>query len=223
MPPHSPPAQRLRKLFRRHTAWMLAELAHALGCALITVRRCLKDIGYCRSYTHNGKWYTHAQAPQFSREGLWHYQGIGFSKYGSLTATIRELVGRSPAGLSARELAQKLQHPCHAVLTHLHKDGALDRLKLEGQFRYLATDASINRRQRQQAVTGQQPAAATSLSTPAAVLVLVEHIKNPGLSFEQTAARLQQQQGLSVTPEAIGHFFQEHGLKKTPETSRGRS
>jgi len=218
MPPHTPPVEGLKKLFRRHTCWMLAELGHALGCALITVRRALKGVGYFRSYTHNGKWYTDAQAPRFSREGLWHYQGIGFSKYGSLTATIRELVDRSPAGLSARELAQKLQHPCHAVLTHLHKDGALDRLHLGGQFRYLATDGSLNHRQRQHAVAAEQRTATTSLSTQAAVLVLVEHIKNPGLSFEQIAAHLQRQQGLTVTAEAIQHFFQEHDLKKTPQT-----
>lgn len=223
MPPPTPPAQRLEKLFRRRTCWMLAELAHALGCARITVRRCLKAIGYFRSYSHNAKWYTHADTPQFSREGLWHYQGVGFSKHGSLTATIRQLVSRSPAGLSARELAQKLQHPCHAVLTHLHKDGALDRLQLEGEFRYLTSEASLNSRQREQALGAQRPSPASALSTQAAVLVLVEHIKNPGLSFEQIAAHLQQQQALSVTADSIRRFFQEHGLKKTPETSSSGS
>lgn len=223
MPPPTPPAQRLQKLFRRRTCWMLAELAHALGCALITVRRCLKSIGYFRSYSHNAKWYTNADAPQFSREGLWHYQGIGFSKYGSLTATIRELVSHSPAGLSARELAQKLQHPCHAVLTHLHQDGALDRLQLEGEFRYLSSEASLNARQREQALGQPRPSPTSALSTQAAVWVLVEHIKNPGLTFEQIAAHLQQQQALNVSAEGIRRFFQEHGLKKTPETSSSRS
>ena len=56
--------------------------------------------------------------------------GYGFSKHGSLTATIGYLVARSPAGLSARELAEKLQHPCHAVLSILHKGQALDRVKV---------------------------------------------------------------------------------------------
>jgi transposase len=57
------------------------------------------------------------------------------------------------------------------------------------------------------------------LSTQAAVWVLVEHIKNSALSFEQLAARLQEQRQLRVRPEAIGQFFQEQGLKKTPEAS----
>jgi hypothetical protein len=196
---------------------MLADLAHALDYALISVRRLLKRIGYFRSYTHNGKWYTLRDSPQFNRDGIWHHKHIGFSQHGSLIATIAHLVARSPCGLSARDLAQKLQHPCHAVLTHLHKNQVLDRVKVAGEFRYLATEEPMNRRQREQAVISPPPRPLTSLSTQAAVWVLVEHIKNPGLSFEQIAARLQEQRQLAVTPETIRRFFQAHGLKKTPE------
>jgi len=170
---------------------MLADLAQALDYALVSVRRLLKAIGYFRSYTHNGKWYTLRDSPQFNRDGLWHHQNIGFSKHGSLTATIADLVARSPAGLSARELAQKLQHPCQAVLTHLHQDQVLDRVKVGGQFRYLATEQPINRRQREHAAGSPASGSLTALSPQGAVWVLVEYIKHPALSFEQIAARLQ--------------------------------
>jgi len=211
------PCDRLGKLFHRRKCWMLDQLAEALGYALISVRRFLKQIGYFRSFTHNGKWYTLRDSPGFDRDGLWHYKGIGFSKHGSLTATISHLVGRSPAGLSASELTQKLQHPCHAVLTQLHKAGQLDRLQLAGRFRYLALDQELNRRQREQAAGAQRPGPTTSLSTQAALRVLVEYIKDPGLSFEQIALRLQAQRDVAVAPESIQRFFQEHDLKKTPE------
>ena len=173
-------------------------------------------IGYFRSYTHNGKWYTLRDAPDFDRDGLWHFKGIGFSKHGTLTTTIGYLVGRSPAGLSASELTQKLQHPCHAVLTQLHQGGRLDRLQLAGQFRYLAPDQELNGRQREQAAGAQPPNPTHSLSTQAALWVLVEYIKDPGLSFEQISLRLQEQRDLSVAPESIQRFFQEQDLKKTP-------
>lgn len=196
---------------------MLADLAHRLGCSPISVRRGLKQIGYFRSYTHNGKWYTLRDSPQFNRDGLWHHKNIGFSEYGSLIATIVRLVARSPSGLSARDLGQKLEHPCHALLTSLHKTQVLDRVRVAGEFRYLATEEPTNRRQREQVALSPSPGPITSLSTQAAVWVLVEHIKNCELSFEQLATRLQEQRQLSVRPEAIGQFFQEHGLKKTPE------
>ncbi len=196
---------------------MLAPLAHSLDYALISVRRLLKQIGYFRSYTHNGKWYTLRDSPQFNRDGIWHHQGIGFSRHGSLIATIVHLVARSPAGLSARDLGEKLQHPCHAVLTNLHKTQVLDRVQLAGQFRYLAIEPEINRRQREQTAILAPVSPLTSLSTQAAVWGLVEHIKNPGLSFEQLAARIREQRQVSLAPESIGQFFQEQDLKKTPE------
>lgn len=222
MPTLSSPTDRLQQLFQRRPCWMLAPLAQTLGYALISVRRFLHHLGYYRSYTHNGKWYTLRRFPQFNREGIWHHQAIGFSKHGSLTATIRHLVDHSPAGLSARELAQKLQHPCRPVLTHLHQDQWLDRVPVAGEFRYLSLDPSRNRRQREQTTASSPTSSSSALSPQAAVLVLVEHIKHPELSFAQLAARLPPQ-GLSVAPERLRLFFQEHALKKTPKTPNSKS
>ena len=199
---------------------MLADLARSLDYAFISVRRLLKQIGYFRSYTHNGKWYTLRDSPHFNRDGIWHHKDIGFSKHGSLIATIVRLVARSPAGLSARDLGEKLQHPCHAVLTNLHKNQVLDRVSLAGQFCYLAIAPEINRRQREQVAILAPLSPVTSLSTQVAVWVLVEHIKNPGLSFEELAARIREQRQLTLAAESIRQFFQEHDLKKTPETPR---
>ena len=217
MPTRLSPPERLKKLFHRRTCWMLGQLAQTLGYALISVRRFLKQIGYCRSYTDNGKWYTLQDSPRFDRDGLWHFKGIGFSQHGSLTATIRHLVARSPTGLSAAELSEKLQHPCHAVLTQLHKAGQLDRLPLAGQFRYLATDPQVNRRQREQVAVLSGSALDAALNTQTALWILVQYIKHPGLSFEQMAALLQEQHHVAVAPESIQQFFQEQGLKKTPD------
>lgn len=215
MPHQLLPTERLQRLFRRRTCWMLAELAHALRYALISVRRFLNQIGYFRSYTHNGKWYTLRDVPQFDHDGLWHHKDIGFSKQGSLTATLAYLVERSPTGLSAREVALKLQHPCDAVLSILHKQGALDRVKTGGEFRYLSLAEPINGQQRQQLAAAFPPSSSTSLSPAVALVVLVEYIKHPQLGFEQLAAHLQEQRALAIAPEGIRQLFEEHDLKKT--------
>lgn len=215
-------AEQLVKLLTRRKCWLLAELAKALACALITARRLLKEVGYFRSYTHNGKWYTLATTPRFDRHGIWRHRGIGFSKQGSLTGTIRSLIGRSPAGLSARELGEKLQHPCHAVLSILHKAGEIDRIKIGGEFRYLSTKEQTNRRQRAQVAVEQAPELPAPLSTQAAVFVLVEYIKNPELSFEQIACNVEKHRQITVAKASIGGFFKEQGLKKTPETHNAR-
>jgi len=216
MTPPLAPTRRLEKLFHRRKCWMLDQLAQTLGYALISVRRFLKQIGYCRSYTHNGKWYTLHDSPDFDRDGLWHYRRIGFSKHGSLTTTIDHLLAHSAAGLSAGQLADKLQHPCDAVLTRLYQAGRLDRVRLAGQFVYLATDPQLNRQQREQAALVPASSPMAGLSTQTALWVLVEYIKQPGLSFEQIATRLREQHQVAVVPQSIERFFREHDLKKTP-------
>jgi hypothetical protein len=222
MPASSSSSRRLEKLFARRKCWMLAQLAASLDCALITVRRLLSRIGYHRSYTDNGKWYTSADSPAFDPQGLWRHRGIGFSKHGSLTATIAELVARAPVGLSARELEQTLHHPCQAVLSQLHRQGKLDRVKSEGQFRYLSRQEAINRRQRQGAGLEAAPDPSGPLSTQAAVRVLVAYIKEPAESFERIAQRVRGQGQAGVSAESIEGFFAEHGLKKTLPTSKRR-
>jgi len=209
----------LEKLFNRRKCWMVAQLAQNLDYALITVRRLLKQVGYFRSYTHNGKWYTLRRQPEFDRQGLWHHRGIGFSKHGSLTTTITHWVRRSPNGLSAAELAQRLGYSCHAVLNHLHKNGELDRVKAGGEFRYLCTEEPINRRQRGLSAGEQPPAPTTTLNTQAALFVLVEYIKNPRLSLDQIADRVQRQRNITLAPQSLAAFFEEHDLKKTRRTS----
>lgn len=222
MPTQSPPLVRLEKLFNRRKCWMVAQLAQTLGWALITVRRLLKQIGYFRSYTHNGKWYTLRGQPEFDRQGLWRHRGIGFSQHGSLTATILHWVRHSPNGLSAAELALKLGYSCHAVLTQLHKNGQLDRVKVGGEFQYLCTEEPINRRQRGMSEGEQPSVSTTTLNTQAAVFVLVEYIKNPGMSLDQISDRVQRQHNITLTPQSVAAFFEEHDLKKTRETSNSR-
>jgi hypothetical protein len=57
------------------------------------------------------------------------------------------------------------------------------------------------------------------LGTQTALWVLVEYIKDPALSFEQLANRLQAQRNVALAPQSIQQFFQEHDLKKTPGAS----
>ncbi|MCX6355801.1 MAG: hypothetical protein NTZ78_12995 [Candidatus Aureabacteria bacterium] len=208
------PTDQLRQLLERHPCWMLTELAKALGYAQISVRRFLKQIGYFRSYSDNGKWYTSRSQPVFDRDGLWRYKAIGFSRHGSLIATIRSLLDKSSTGLSAGELGGKLHHPCDGVLSSMYQGGRLDRIRVGRAFRYLSPQSWINRRQRVALEARQPTAAAAPLSAQVAVWVLVECIKQPQLRADQIAAHIQARRQLTVSTESINSFFEQHGLKK---------
>jgi hypothetical protein len=69
----------LGQLFFDKKCWQIDELASKLNYAIISVRRLLLQVGYHRSYTHNGRWYTLKNIPVFNVHGLWHHDEIGFS------------------------------------------------------------------------------------------------------------------------------------------------
>jgi hypothetical protein len=195
---------------------MIVPLARALEYAVVSVRRFLRQVGYFRSYTHNGKWYTLRSIPVFDRHGIWRHEDIGFAKHGNLLQAIAHLLDRSPQGLSARELSELLHHPCQAVLTQMHKAGKLERVQGPRAFVYLSADPTSRRRQLSALPAPVSPEPLPPLPAEAAVFVLVDFIHNPALSERELARRLNKQRGCAVLPEAIAAFFAQHGLKKRP-------
>jgi hypothetical protein len=207
------PLQRMRALFSRQRCWMIDDISNQLGYAVISIRRFLKQIGYFRSFTHNGKWYTLRSIPAFNKDGIWIYEDIGFSKHGNLTQTITHIINRSPQGCTAKELAGKLHYSCYAVLTNMYKGKMIDRVKLTGEFSYISIDDKINLRQLERLKMAKTP---QPISAETAVFVLVEFIKDPQLSFKDISARLKRNRNITVSPKDIDQFFQKHGIKKNP-------
>ena len=72
----------LAELFFEKKCQQIKTLADSLNVSNSTVRRLLQHVGYFRSYTHNGRWYTISYVPDFDSRGLWRYNDIYFSKSG---------------------------------------------------------------------------------------------------------------------------------------------
>lgn len=217
MPSDLKPTQRLLSLFTMQSCWMIEPLAAALHYSIPSVRRFLGETGYYSSFTHNGGWYTLRSIPRFGRDGLWFYREIGFSHAGSLTKTLIDLTTRSPAGMSAEQLGEKLRCRCHSVLVHLCRQGRLQREKLRRCYVYFASDPHTATRQRRAMAIEHLPAA--QLPAEIGVRVLVEYIRNPESSFEQLAKTIARSTHVSVDVAQIEGFFDQHGLKKTMRTA----
>jgi len=213
----SAPIQQLTSLFSTKPCWEIKELADELKYSIPSVRRFLAQIGYYRSFTHNGRWHTIASVPKFDREGLWFSAGIGFSKAGNLNNTIIKLIKRSPSGMTAEALGQKLHTRCHTLLVHLNRRGKLQREKIGRSYVYLAADQNIAESQRQ-ALAGQS-LPATPVPAEIAVWVFVEFIQNPKASFEELAAILKTNRQVTITARQIQRVFTQYGVKKTPPTA----
>ena len=206
--------EQLRELFTHRKCWMIDPLAASMEYSAVSVRRLLRQVGYFRSYTHNGRWYTLATIPTFNRDGIWMHEEIAFSKHGDMFKTIARLLDKSPRGLSARELSETLHHPCQAVLTHLHKTDRIERVHGAGAFVYLSSHPATRRRQ-EKALPVVSASEYRSLAAEAAIFVLVDYIHNPARSPKELARGLKKRRGITVSPQAIESFFAEHGIKKT--------
>lgn len=213
MPSGDKPHQHLISLFTQQPCWMIKPLSVELQYSLPSVRRFLAEVGYYSSFTHNGGWYTLRSIPQFNRDGLWFYRDIGFSRAGSLTNTLVDLTTRSPTGMSAEQLGEKLLCRCHSVLVQLCRQGRLHRQKLGRSYVYLAVDPSTAAIQKQAIAVQSLPP--IQLPAEIAVLVLVEFIRNPESSFEQLARAIAHKKRVTVDVAQIEGLFEQHGLKKT--------
>src|SRR6202023_1623375 len=97
----------LRQHLRRHKIADLTELKRVLGTdTALTVFRKLKQLGYLASYTHRGRFYTLSEIARFDDRGLWSHEGVWFSRYGTLLATLETFVHQAANGYHANELAE---------------------------------------------------------------------------------------------------------------------
>lgn len=188
-----------------------------MGYSVPSTRRFLCEIGYYSSFTHNGKWYTLRTTPHFDRDGIWFHDVIGFSRVGSLTNTLISLIIRSQAGMTAEQLGVKLRCRCHSVLVQLYRQGKIYRQKQGRSYTYLAIDPSTQAIQ-VQALEGKN-APRSKLPAEIAVFILVEFIRQPGLSFEQLAKAIARHRHIILDAAQIEELFTLHGLKKTIQTA----
>lgn len=141
-------SKQLKRLLVKSKMATMVELKEAMGTTVdATVFRKLKELYYLRSYSHRGKYYTLPEVARFDDQGLWSYQGVRFSKQGSLLNTIDHHVDRSLSGYFEYELEGLLHVGVRVAVLNLLKDNRVCRQKVSG--RYLYCSARMRKRKRQ--------------------------------------------------------------------------
>lgn len=148
MRPVTFPAATLEQFLLRHQAATLPDLMLALGTSTeLTVFRKLKQLHYLSSYTHRGSFYTLPGIARFDTQGLWSFQDVWFSRYGTLLATAEALVRQSPRGYFADELAASLHTEVQDPLRILVQRRLLHRSELDGLYLYTGPEPSVRSKQ----------------------------------------------------------------------------
>jgi hypothetical protein len=119
----------------------MPQLKAALGTRVeVTVFRKLATLPYRSSYSHCGAYYTLDSIARYDELGLWSYQDIHFSRYGTLLNTAAALVGQAPAGYLADELAALVHVAVKDPLRQLVQAGRLSRREWAGRYLYGAAE-----------------------------------------------------------------------------------
>jgi len=187
----------------------IGKLASLLNSSIKTARRRLKLWQAMTSYNMNGRYYTLPGIPDFNSHGLWEYRQVRFSQHGNLKNTIIALVNQSKAGLDAAEASDILGISVRSFLSSLQKDPDFKREKIQGRD-------YVKQKEYRCAMT-------RTIQLPSdieAIAILVQTIKNPALSIDQLADKLQQN-NYWISSESIENLFSYHGLsiKKMPDLS----
>lgn len=205
--------------FRRHKIITIEQLVELLTCSVITARRRLKKWQTYTSINQNGRYYTLPQIPVFDESGLWRYQSVLFSKHGNLTQTIVALIGASPQGLSATQIADILDlTPNSSFISRFKRVPGVKREKHLGRFVYFSDQREIYNKQKDRWLVRQDP---VDFPTDAqAIIILVHLIKHPGVGIEQLARQVAKQDK-QIGSGAVRRFLAFHDLlKKTSDTMR---
>ncbi|MEW5826117.1 MAG: hypothetical protein AB1778_04730 [Candidatus Bipolaricaulota bacterium] len=217
----------LRSLFRRTPAVDLATLRRTLKAEnYMGVLRRLTLLGYLPSYTHNGRYYTLREVPQFDEHGLWRFGSIGFYQGGTLKAAARDLVEKSEAGKTQQELQSLLHVRAHNELLEHVCAGRLQRNLLdEKHWLYLSPASGRCAKQWARRLAQKKRAAALPgpLTAAMTVEILVAVLQDSRVltTPEQVVRRLHHQ-GADVSLEHVRWVFERYGLGKKggPDSAR---
>jgi len=152
MRPTTYPVGQLRELFEEQTVLSLGEISEQLGTSSrTTLFRKLGALNYRASYSHRGMYYVLNEAARYDENGLWTWAGIRFSRVGSLSKTLCELVKKSEAGRFAKELHALVKVAVHNTLAVLYQRGKLQREQVGSEYLYLWPSRAVRQRQRREA------------------------------------------------------------------------
>ena len=129
----------LTNIFLKHPVLSIEDLKNVLQTnSRMTVFRKLKQLPYKSSYSHCGRYYTLDSIAKYNAMGIWTYNQIYFSQYGTLKSTVLKHIEKSIYGLASFELEEFLHVPVYNTVLNLYKMHMIDRKQIGKEYVYLS-------------------------------------------------------------------------------------
>jgi hypothetical protein len=219
--------RQIAALFRKTLVMQMPDLEQRVGArSRRSLFRDLDALGYLSSYTHTGRYYTLRSIPDFDDDGLWRYQGIGFSRDGTLKATVLRFADTADAGRTQHELQLRLGVRVHNPLLDLVKGKKLVREAIAYEYVYVAAErarAKVQLDHRQVLMAAGAAHARPTVAIEVEVLLEVIHgARLKAVDAARVAERLAVR-GVHANSGEVAAVLECHGLKKTQPSRWPRS
>lgn len=197
----------------------LQNLSQFLSVSVRTIQRMIIPLDTIRSYDHNGRYFSLEKLARFNSMGIWEYNNIHFSKFGTLKNTLAAIINNSSQGMDASQIKDVLGVDTRSFLFQYKDISGIKREKMGRHYVYFSSDQQRFSRQLSNRKQGLASMAQPPLEGTAAISVLVGTIKHPDFTFEQLSKHLSKQ-GIKLKPEVIQDFFIFYGIEKKTPVSR---
>lgn len=208
--------QSIENHFIEKNVLTLQNLSHYFNVSVRTVQRMISPLNTIRSYDQNGRYFSLEKLARFNSMGIWEYDNIHFSRFGTLKNTLAAIINNSSQGMDASQIKDALGMDTRSFLFQYKDVSGIKREKVGSHYVYFSSEPGQFSRQLSNRKQGLASLAQAPLEGTAAISVLVETIKHPDFTFEQLSKHLGKQ-GIKIKPEIIEDFFLFYGIeKKTP-------
>jgi len=135
----------IHNIFEDSSTYTADYLKKHFGCSYQYLWLNLKKVGYYSSFTHNSKYYTLVDIPEFNDNGIWFHTDpvageIGFTKYKTAANLIISLINSSETGMTEDKLREIMRIRLANQLNVLINKSKIQRLKLEQKYYYFSKD-----------------------------------------------------------------------------------
>ncbi len=179
--------------------------------------RDLKKLNLITSYTHAGQYHAFSITANYNEYGLWFYDDIGFSKYGTLKSTLIHIISNEEIGMTHKELKNKLRAKVQNTLTTLVNEKLIGRKLLSNRnYLYLNSNKETSKVQLEKRLNiGKEVVDIVLPSESVTIEILVEVIRiNNCIIGEKQIGSLLRKRGIIVDNVIIGNVFGYYDIKK---------
>jgi hypothetical protein len=208
----------IRKLLLTHSVMSLKQLRHELDDRpRSSLFRDLGKLDTISSYTHTGQYHSLCETARFDENGIWFFQDIGFSQYGTLKKALVHTISHHPVGMTHAEVKKLFRIEVQKPLTGLVNTQAVTRRLLPSRiYVYLGVDETKAEEQFQRRLVLSDGSLDVALPPETIrIEILVEIIRTAECTLDEKVLGPQlRKRGVVIRDNEIAYVLAYYDIKK---------